>query len=225
MRKNMLKVLLVGILVIGLAGCGNQNQVESNSNSNENNNNTSSVLNSVSSISTEYELENIEYRLERVNGDYLFFLKNNNTSTVNLTITIEFYKNNQFVFRKSEVLNFFRPNGVGVRNIEDYSYDYDDYKITFEVEENNDYEDYSKYITFEEEIVNDELKINVINSSSEDVGVFAYVIYYKDNEIVAYDYGSSTSKKQYIISSYPKDENKNKIEFDRYEIYLDSAHI
>ena len=70
------------------------------------------------------------------------------------------------------------------------------------------------------------MKINAINNYEDDIkGLVTTVLYYKNNKVVAYDIADVGYGRYIIVTDYPKDQNNNKIDYDKYEIYLNTAYI
>ena len=126
---------------------------------------------------------------------------------------------------REEHISCLKPNGVGAIILKDITREYIDYKLQIEVEK-KDFEDGSNYIEFEESIKDNKLKINAINNYEDDIkGLVTTVLYYKNNKVVAYDIADVGYGRYIIVTDYPKDQNNNKIDYDKYEIYLNTAYI
>ena len=225
MKKKILVILLIGLVMIGITGCNSNDNSKDINKPSDNKENQTKTISAITSLSGTEEIDGIEYKVEKIeDGDYIMFIKNNNSTGVRLFAYLLFYKDGDEIDHRQSQNNidYFAPGAVGAIHLKDINYDYNYYKVRFDVQENK-YEDYSKYITFKEEVKNDKLIISPINDSNEEVVVGAYVIFYKNNKVVAYSSGNNAFG-DYIINSYPKYKDGNRIEYYNYEIYIDSAY-
>lgn len=229
---------MCGVIVIGLTtGCNNSqtNKDESNSsNANNVNESTKKIQNwnkdriGDSLTSNDETYENVTYKLERLDsGDYVLYVKNNNDYGINLFATLKFYFSSDEMDTgvREEHISCLKAKGVGAIILKDITREYIDYKLQLRVEK-KDFEDGSKYIDFEESIKDGKLKINAINNYDDEIkGLVATVLYYKNNKLVSYDIADVGYGRYIIVTDYPKDENGNKVDYDKYEIYLNTAYI
>lgn len=239
-RKNIL-FLICGILVLGvITGCGNNTteNEKSKTMSNESNENQTIGTKKINDwnknrvgdtlSSSDNDIDNILYRVEKAeDGTYVLYVKNNNDYGVNLFIKMKFYQssNKDKVLDKSDTISCFDVNGIGAITFKNIPEEYDNYEVSITVNKKA-FESASTYVSFEETIKDGNLKINAVNSYKEDIkGLVVTVLYYKNNKVVASETADVGYGRYAIVSDYPKDENDTKIDYDDYEIYLNTAYI
>ena len=99
------------------------------------------------------------------------------------------------------------------------------YKMQFTVKK-KEFEDGSTNISFKETEKDGKLKISGINNNEKDLSNFnATVVFYKNNKIVTAIHEDNGYGGLNVVKDYPKDKDGNKLDYDKYEIYLNSAYI
>lgn len=236
--KKVLMFMLCGVMLLGLTtGCGN----EKNNDTDKKDSSNSEVKESSNKIkdwdknrigdklsTSNDSYENVTYKLDRLDsGDYVLYVKNNNDYGINLFATLKFYfsTNEMDTGVREEHISCLKSNGVAAIILKDITREYIDYKLQLRVEK-KDFEDGSKYIEFEEKVKDGKLKINAINNYEEEIkGLVVTVLYYKDNKVVSYEIADVGYGRYIIVTDYPKDKDGNKVDYDNYEIYLNTAYI
>lgn len=240
MKKKLLGILLCGILIIGLTGCGNNEKKENVTDNNKTQENDKKETNKIKEwnknrtgdnlTNSDDEQDGIIYKVEKMeDGNYILFFKNTNDYGINIFADLDFYDSKVSTqtsngTRRVTVPNV-SPNTVGALVFKDITLNYDSYKMYFTVQK-NEFEDGSDNIDFEEKTKDGKLKINGINNNKKELANFnATVVYYKDNKILTAVHEDNGYGGTNIVKDYPQDKDGNKLEYDRYEIYLNSAYI
>ncbi len=241
MKRKLLIGFMCGVIMLGLTGCGNNN--ESNNNINKNNNSQVEEKQEKGKIkdwnknrtgdnltNSDEEQDRIIYKLEKMeDGNYILFFKNTNDYGINIFADLDFYDSKVSTQTSNGTRRVTVPNvssnTVGALVFKDITLDYDSYKMYFTVQK-NEFEDGSNNIDFEEKTKDGKLKINGINNNKKELANFnATVVYYKDNKILTAVHEDNGYGGTNVVKDYPKDKDGNKLEYDKYEIYLNSAYI
>jgi hypothetical protein len=223
-----------------MTGCGNSKEDSNNNVTDSNKTQVKETSNKIidwnkdrvgDSLSTsDNETDNIIYRVEQIeDGDYIVYLKNNNNYGVNLFVYLDFYDSSESadssVSQGQSNISCLKAGGIGAIKIKNVTTQHDSYKVRLLVQE-KEFEDASQYVEFEEYEKDGDLKINAINNSNDEIkGLVVSVVYYLNNKIVAFDEADVGYGRYAIVTEYPKDNDGNKIEYDKYEIYLNTAYI
>ncbi len=239
MKRKILMFLICGVIVLGLTtGCGNDKKQSDEKNNSSNNNNVKEVAKKISDwdknrvgdslTSDDGVYENVIYKLEKLeSGDYVLYVKNNNDYGINLFATLKFYFSSDEMDTgiREEHISCLKAKGVGAIILKDITREYIDYKLQLRVEK-KDFVDGSKYIDFEESIKDNKLKINAVNNYDDEIkGLVVTVLYYKNNKVVSYETADVGYGRYIIVTDYPKNKNGDKVDYDKYEIYLNTAYI
>lgn len=239
--KKILSLVLCGVMCCTLlTGCGNDHLSKDNSSNFSKTESTSESTGKIENwdknrigdtLSNNDEIqENIIYRVEKMeDGNYILFFKNNNDYGVNIFFYLDYYDSSKsmenMIGTMQATASCVKAGGIGAVKINNITANYDTYKVRLVVQK-KDFEDGSQYIDFEESEKDGKLNISAINNYEDDLkGVNVMVVYYKDNKIITCDEANVGYGRYVIVSDYPKNENNEKLDYDKYEIYLNTAYI
>lgn len=240
MKKTFL-FIMCGVMALTLVtGCGNEKQEkQSSSSSNNNVNDQSSSTGEIKnwnanrkgeSLSNTDEQDGIVYRVEKMeDGDYILFFKNTNDYGINIFADLNFYNSESGLQSPMgsvrRTLACVKAGTIGAIVFNDITRSYDSYKMQFTVQQ-KEFEDGSTNISFKETEKDGKLKISGINNNEKDLSNFnATVVFYKNNKIVTAIHEDNGYGGLNVVKDYPKDKDGNKLDYDKYEIYLNSAYI
>ena len=210
MKKTFL-FIMCGVMALTLVtGCGNEKQEkQSSSSSNNNVNDQSSSTGEIKnwnanrkgeSLSNTDEQDGIVYRVEKMeDGDYILFFKNTNDYGINIFADLNFYNSESGLQSPMgsvrRTLACVKAGTIGAIVFNDITRSYDSYKMQFTVQQ-KEFEDGS-----------------------------TTVVFYKNNKIVTAIHEDNGYGGLNVVKDYPKDKDGNKLDYDKYEIYLNSAYI
>ena len=218
MKKRLFGIFVIFMGVLFLTGCGI-------SVTNKKSNNNTNV-----DISSDELNKNITLDGKKaISGDFIIFANNKNDYSVDLTITVEFFdENNSLIKKGSAYISSVIPNTEIAVEIYDTPKNYSSYKAT----PNATVSSYSK--TYNDQIkITDkkekEVIVEIKNNSDDTIDyVEASIIYYQGENIVGIDESMiaelESGKTLYMNFYNPHDNDYNELTYDSYKIYVNSAY-
>lgn len=191
-------------------------------------------LNMPSNISKTYSPEDLQENISY--KDYItdqkkviLVLTNNNDVSINPSITITFYdENNNALNTETESLLYIAPHKDAAIEIYNTPKKYAKYEVSIDSQYYSK-EDYTDKIELETKEEENSIVSLAINNNDVDLGKLKVaIIFYKDNNVVAYDIGLKLDLKKNKKVSYtfkkPLDTNYELIEYDDYKIFINEAY-
>lgn len=210
----MKKIIIICLLLITLTGCKDERLNQRNEQE---------------FISEDKLSEKITMESSIINDSLLLFITNNNKTTIDMDIKVEFYnKKDKVVSTEEDIYSAIKDKKELVVIFDIYK-EYEYYKVFIESEKSAfiSYEDKIN-ITEENNIDNNQINFKITNNAEEAIEYLELaIIYYKENKIVGYDYNFVTNFKKSgttsIDFSYPYNANYDLVEYDNYKLFINEA--
>ena len=230
-------VVVVGVLIIFLVTSGGKkdnSDTKDNTNTNTNEKtDTNTKQDDNEKTDSKTLADNIEYKDFKLDsGEIILQIKNNNKVPVSLEANIEFInKDNVVVDHESGYSFGFDPDREVIIYFYDSEKEYDNYKISFDVEKELYYESQINNINVvdKDDKENEEVVVTVTNNSNKKLEELRIgVLFYKNGKAVGYDedseYDVDAGKAIALYIDYPYVGYGNTFEFDEYKLFVLRAY-
>lgn len=183
----------------------------------------------VKKLSNKYLSQNVTYESYEAPNELIVKFTNNNNVNLQCYFEVVYYdESGNMIFTDDFFKNYFNVIETGKDQIAYFSYpkdDYSRYKIKVSSKLQNSAIGMVDNIKVTSSSSSNGVTAKIQNTSSKTASVtYIYVLYYKNNKVVGYDWNNIYDFKggdsKYLHLSNPYDENYKDIPFDRYEIFV-----
>ncbi len=173
---------------------------------------------------------NVEYTITKAtSGDYIMIGTNKNSGINDLEITVEYYDANEvYVGESTESLDAQIMNHEFALELSSVPKSYDHYKVIIDVEKASKIS-YVDKLNATSTDNGEKIVGQIKNDTGEEIDyIESAIVFYKNGEIIGYDYDLSSSIKTgrtANISFYkPYDNHYNDIPYDNYKVFINEAY-
>ena len=174
--------------------------------------------------------KNIAYEAKRLeDGSLLVFIKNNNEDMGGVKVDVKFFDNaGNLVDTGKDRIEGINPGQEVIAQVRNISYDAETYEIVVTAITNY-YISHLNEVNVTHNDTGEGIFIKIKNNSDVELDeISAVVLFYRNDEVVAAikdEVLNLEPEKEFSVTvSYPRNEESENIDFDRYEVYLNAAN-
>lgn len=227
MKKNFIKLFLVGFMMLSITACSNSSDSSDSSSTSETKNETTNNKEEKKTVE-EIEKNITSNSVKGENGDLVIFVQNKNDVGVDCEIEAIFYSaDGRRIGDDNVTLEAIKAKGEVATELYQTPSEYETYEVTIKSKQTT-YASYLDDIKMTDKDTGEKVEVTVKNNSSKELWTTTVsVVYYRGETVVGchytteYDLGAGKSAT--IDVKYPNDANNDIAQFDSYKVYLVEA--